>query len=94
MSDVYPREFRSQIVELYRKGGRSASDLAREFGVAATTVGNWVRAARVDEGVEPGKGAASDREEIARLRRLLKQREEELEILGKALTFFARRVDR
>jgi len=35
----------------------------------------------------------SDKEEIARLKKLLQQREEELETLGKALAFFARRAD-
>jgi transposase-like protein len=37
--------------------------------------------------------ALSDKEEIARLKRLLAQRDEELETLGKALAFFVRRAD-
>ena len=93
MSDRYPPEFRARIVELYLRGERSAKDLGREFGVSPTTVSNWARKARTDEGVDPGSGAVSDREEIVRLRRLLERREEELEILGKVLAFFARRAD-
>lgn len=93
MSDRFPPEFRQQIVALYLGGQRTARELAEEFDLSPTTVSNWVRKARRDEDKHPVKEVRSDREEIAHLRRLLKQREEELETLGKALAFFARRAD-
>ena len=39
---AYPAEFRQQIVEL-AKAGRSHSDLAKEFGCHASSIGAWVR---------------------------------------------------
>ena len=42
---TFTQEFKDQIVELHRKGGRTFMDLAKEFNIAATTVSNWVRAA-------------------------------------------------
>jgi len=63
-------------------------------------VSNWVRAA--DKRVEADKrskdnaGDAAEESDKARIRRLereLARKEEELEILGKALAFFARRTD-
>jgi transposase len=92
MSDRYPPEFRAQVVALYRDGV-SAKELADQFGISPTSVTNWARRARLASGIGPVKDALSDKEEIARLQRLLKQRDEELETLGKALAFFVRRAD-
>ena len=39
---AYAPEFRQQLVELVH-AGRSANDVAKEFGLHATTVAKWVR---------------------------------------------------
>ncbi|MDB5867871.1 MAG: Transposase [Polaromonas sp.] len=39
---AYAPEFRQQLVELVH-AGRSANDVAKEFGLHATTVSKWVR---------------------------------------------------
>lgn len=88
----YAPEFKAQIVQLYREGERTYADVAREFGLSATTVANWVKEARVEDGQDSGMTFA-EREEVVRLRRKLRQKEEELEILGKAVAFFARKLD-
>jgi transposase len=97
MPNVFSQEFKDQIVELSRRGGRTHMDIAKEFNLSPTTVSNWVRAADKRDGRpsgrSPGDAEAADKAEIERLRRELAQREEELEILGKALAFFARRRD-
>ncbi|GAB2731756.1 transposase [Nocardioides pakistanensis] len=97
--ETYSQEFKDQIVELHRKGGRTFMDLAKEFNLAATTVSNWVRAAEKREAkaartkAAGGEGGESDQAKIKRLEKELSRKEEELEILGKALAFFARRTD-
>jgi transposase len=99
MGTTYSQEFKDQIVELHRSG-RTFMDLAKEFNLAATSISNWVRAADKREaraaqdrpGSEPG--GESDKARIARLEKELAAKENELEILGKALAFFARRMDR
>lgn len=97
--ETYSQEFKDQIVELHRKGGRTFMDLAKEFNLAATTVSNWVRAAEKREAKAAGakagggEGGESDQAKIKRLEKELSRKEEELEILGKALAFFARRTD-
>lgn len=96
----YSQEFKDQIVELHRQGGRTYMELAKEFNLAATTVSNWVRAAdkRDAKKAAVGRsrasgGAESDEAKIKRLEDELARKEQELEILGKALAFFARRAD-
>lgn len=98
LATVFSQEFKDQIVELFQRGGRTFMDIGKEFNLSPTTVSNWVRVAENKEGrlsrQSPDRiSSSADQAEIARLRRELAQREEELEILGKALAFFARRRD-
>ena len=88
----YSPEFRRQMVDLVR-AGRSPEDLAREFEPTAQSIGAWVAVADKQEGrreeVVPGL-AASERDELARLRRENKQLRVERDILSKAAAWFAR----
>jgi transposase len=94
----FSREFREQIVELHRKGGRTFKEIGKEFNLSPTTVATWVReeeargsaAAKSSPAAETGE---SDKAKIRRLEKELARKEEELQILGKALAFFARRAD-
>jgi transposase len=93
---TYSQEFKNQIVELHRRG-RSFADLAKEFNLAATSISNWVREADKRESrhqPSPGSGSEPDEARIRELEKELARKDEELEILGKALAFFARRADR
>ena len=100
MGTVFSKEFKDQIVELHRQG-RSFMQLGKEFNLAPTSISNWVRAADKRAAGEErskdnagGSGQEPDKAKIKRLERELARKEEELEILGKALAFFARRADR
>lgn len=96
VATVFSQEFKDQIVALFRGGGRTFMDIGKEFNLSPTTVSNWVRVAENREGrlsSKPPSAEQSDKDEIARLKRELAVKEEELEILGKALAFFARRRD-
>ena len=88
----YSPEFRRQMVDLVR-AGRSPEDLSREFEPTAQSIGAWVAAADKQEGrrdeAVPGL-AASEPDELARLRRENKQLRLERDILSKAAAWFAR----
>ena len=45
----YPKEFRRQLVELYR-AGRSIPSLSREFGPSQWAISRWVKHARASVG--------------------------------------------
>jgi transposase len=91
----YAPEFRRQIVELVR-AGRTPEELSREFEPSCQAIRNWVAAADRSEGriapTAPVTGAlsASEREELARLRRENKQLRLERDILSRATAWFAR----
>lgn len=80
---TYPVEYRRRLVELFRSG-RKASDLAKEFGLSASTIRGWARQSRVDAGGGgSGELTTDERGELARLRRQVAQLEEERDILKK-----------
>ena len=85
----YPPEFRQQMTELVR-AGRTPEELAKEFEPSAQTIRNWVAQTDRDEGRRDDGPTTSEREEIRRLRREVKQLREEREILKKATAWFAR----
>ena len=88
----YLPEFRRRVVDLVR-AGRSPEDFAREFEPTAQLIGAWAAAADKQEGrqeeVAPGM-AASERDELSRVRRENKQLRLERDILSKAAAWFAR----
>ena len=92
----YPAEFRQQIVELAR-AGRTPAELSREFGPSAQSITNWIAQSARDSG-KPLAGkeglTTAEREELVRLRRKLRQVEQERDILVKATAWFAARHDK
>ncbi|WP_420821253.1 IS3 family transposase [Ramlibacter rhizophilus] len=81
----YPAEFRPQIVELAR-AGKTPAELSREFGPTAQSISNWIAQDARDRGIAlPGKEGltSAEREELARLRRQVRQLQTERDILGK-----------
>ena len=93
----YPAEFRQQMIELVRTGGKTPAELSREFECSAQTIANWVAQAARDEG-RPLLGkeglSSAEREELARLRRQVRQLQMERDILAKATAWFAAKSDK
>lgn len=87
----YAEAFKQQIVELHM-AGRTPAELSREFGVSAQSITAWVARAAADA-CKPVRGkdvlTSVEREELARLRRRVRQLEQERDILAKATAWFA-----
>ena len=92
----YPAEFRQQIIELAR-AGRTPAELSREFGPTAQSIANWITQETRDRG-KPAAGkeglSTLEREELIRLRRQLRQVQQERDILAKATAWFAGRSEK
>jgi transposase len=84
-------EFKRRAVDLVLKQGVSATQAARDLGIYESSLGNWVKQAKIDQGKGPPGALTSD--ELAELRQLRKENrilKEEREILKKAAAFFAK----
>jgi transposase len=69
---------------------RAIADVAREYGLSETTVGNWVRAYREKHAGEEPPLQLSERARLRELERKNREMEMELAFLKKAAAYFAR----
>ncbi len=84
---VFSTEFKQEAVELVRRNGRSANQVATELGVNQTTLSRWKREAEATASTGQRMPAA---EELKQLRRENERLRMERDILKKAAAFFAR----
>ena len=90
---AYPKDFKEQAVKLAQVGDRSATQIAREFEISRESVRRWVKQAELDQGSRTDGLRSKDQDELARLRREVRQLRMEREILSKAAAWFARETD-
>jgi transposase len=89
MPRPHPPEFRQRAIELARLEEKLIAKIAADLGISESCLRNWVHQADVDEGVKQGL-STDDRAELARLRREVRVKHMEIEILKRASAFFAR----
>lgn len=87
---VFAPNFKADAVALV-KGGKTASQVAKDLDLSETALREWVRRADADAGVgSPEVLTTEERQELSRLRREVKTLRMEREILKAAATFFAK----
>ncbi len=98
----FSAEFKLEAVALAKAGDRSATQVARDLGIASSVIHRWI--AKVEkhgdiafsEPPKPDTSACDElvtAEEVRRLRRELEEARKDREILKKALAYFANEKD-
>lgn len=82
----YTDEFKSDAVALVRRSGRPISHVAKELGVDAGTLGDWVHQSEV----ALSDDEKADLEEQRRLRKRIKELEDEVEILKRFTAYWVK----
>src|SRR2546423_992501 len=85
----YSPQFREEAVRQVKQQGRKLSEVAGELGISVESLRHWVQQIEVDQGRRDGL-TTEERLELGKLRRRVRQVEEERDILKKALAFFAK----
>jgi transposase len=88
MPRAFPREFRDDVVAIARRREVSFEQIAKDFGISATTVQNWVSKAEVEDGVRPGVTSAENAENRD-LRKRVRLLEQENEVLRRAAAYLS-----
>ena len=92
MKKQYSAEFKIEAVKRIEKTGEHLSKVAKELGVAPTTMNGWVK--KYKESPEtpfPGSGHLKPEDErLRKLEKEIRELKEENEILKKAAAYFAK----
>ena len=84
----YSEEFRRDAVALWRRSGKSIAEVARELGVNDMSLGLWIK--KSGEVSPVSEQDQADRAEAARLRKRIKELEEEVEILKRFTAYWVK----
>ena len=89
---TFTKEFKLEAVHLAQTSGKSQSQVARDLGIADSTLHHWCKEfAKAGEKAFVGSGnPAAGEEELRRLKRELEVTRQERDILKKALAIFSR----
>jgi transposase-like protein len=90
MPKPFPKEFRDDVVRVARNRDSSTTleQVAKDFGVHATTLANWIKRAEIDDGARPGI-SSDENAELKELRRRNRLLEQENEVLRRAAAYLS-----
>jgi len=84
-------EFKAGAIRLVLDEGKTIPQVARDLDLTESSVRTWVERARADRGKgKPGVLTTAEKEELAALRKEVRQLRLERDILKKAAAFFAK----
>ena len=86
----YTEEFKLQIVSLI-KSGKSSSMIAKEYGIAKSSVTKWVRDFNKSGSFKAKDNRTPEENELIALRKRVKELEMEADILKQAALIMARK---
>ena len=87
----YSAEFKEAAVREVLDKSRPIADVARENGLVAQTLGNWVNAWRAEHIDDEPALTLTERARLKELERQVRELRMENEFLGKATAFFAKK---
>lgn len=89
----YTAQQKAEAVEIVLTTQQSVRQVARNLGIAESSLSRWVREHNGKSAPKPsGSLTPDERQELVQLRRQVKRLEMEREFLKKAAAFFAREV--
>jgi transposase-like protein len=90
---AYPKEFREDVVRVFRESDSTIEQVAKDFGVSASCLQRWLAQ---DEKARGGSGSsgsgrpvASESVELRDAKKRIRLLEQENEVLRKAAAYFA-----
>jgi transposase len=91
---TFSREYKLEALRLAEGEGMTIAKAARDLGISENSLRRWKTELGTSPEAFPGKGRRSpEAEELDRLRRQLKQVEQERDFLRKTAAYFARKPE-
>lgn len=86
-------EFREGAVRIVRETGKSVAQVARELGIGAETLRNWVNKEKINRGEAEGL-SGDERAELARLRAENAELRMERDVLKRSVVLWVKEATR
>ena len=87
----FTAEFKADAVRLVMAGGKSITEVCKQFDLNETSLRAWIKRAETDAGRGSSDAlTTAERVELVELRKRVKRVEMERDILKKATAFFAK----
>lgn len=86
-------EFREGAVRIVRETGKSVAQVARDLGIGAETLRNWVVKDKIEHGEAEGL-TRDERAELAQLRREVAELRLERDVLKRGVVFWVKEATR
>ena len=87
---AFTDEFKAGAVRLVLDEGKTIAAVARDLDIHSSVVGNWVERARADRSKGKTGLTTAEREELAKLRKQVRELTMERDILKEAAVIFAK----
>jgi transposase len=90
MPKPYPREFREDVIGVARNREPDVllKDVAADFGISESCLANWLKAADVEDGLQPGVTAV-EQGELREAKKRIRLLEQENEVLRRAAAYLS-----
>jgi transposase len=86
----FDAQFRAGAVRIVLETGKSIVDVARDLGINAGTLANWVKRDRETSNPADGRLAESERAELLRLRREVAELAMERDVLKRSVVLWVK----
>jgi transposase len=86
----FDRDFREGAVRLVRETGKPVAQIARDLGINAGTLANWVNADQRRRGAGTGVLSEDERAELVRLRRECAELAMERDVLKRSVALWVK----
>ena len=90
MPKAFPKEFRQDVIRVYRDSDASMAQVAKDFGISASCLKRWLTIDERSSSVSSGSSRRGDESEALReATKRIKLLEQENEVLRRAAAYLA-----